>query len=44
MHNRENALLTQAVQIFVKEESAYSSTATDVWDVLRRMVEPMPME
>ncbi len=44
MHNRENAMLTQAIQILVREEAAYAGTTTEVWGLLARMVEPMPME
>jgi sorting nexin-8 len=44
MHNRENALLTQLVQSFAREERDYSHTVVANWESLAQAVESMPFE
>ncbi|KAI0034480.1 hypothetical protein K488DRAFT_45434 [Vararia minispora EC-137] len=44
LHNRENTLLTQAVQTFAREEAKYSDAVTQNWNALMEAVEPMPLE
>lgn len=44
LHNRENALLTQAVQAFAKEESAFTEEVLRVWESMTDSVSTMPLE
>ncbi|EIN05981.1 hypothetical protein PUNSTDRAFT_54291 [Punctularia strigosozonata HHB-11173 SS5] len=44
LHNRENTLLTQAVQLFTKEESEFSNEVAANWSNLREAVQDMPYE
>lgn len=44
LHNRENALLSQAIQVFAKEESAFAESALRVWESMTDSVVVMPME
>ncbi|KAH9888980.1 hypothetical protein C8Q73DRAFT_654734 [Cubamyces lactineus] len=44
LHNRENTLLTQAVQSFAREEHDFSEAAVANWASLMDAVEGMPLE
>lgn len=44
LHNRENALITQAVQAFAGEEQHFAEAVSANWASLRESVEPMPFE
>ncbi|KAI9063893.1 hypothetical protein FKP32DRAFT_1571236 [Trametes sanguinea] len=44
LHNRENTLLTQAVQSFAREEHDFSEAAVNNWASLMEAVEGMPFE
>ncbi|KZS94324.1 hypothetical protein SISNIDRAFT_409700 [Sistotremastrum niveocremeum HHB9708] len=44
LHNRENALLTQAVQLFAREEASFSKAFSSNWVSLTEGVENMPFE
>jgi len=44
LHNRENALLTQAIQTFAKEESAFGEESLRIWESMADSVAGMPME
>ena len=44
LHNRENALLTQAVQAFAGEEQHFAEGVAANWASLRDSVDPMPFE
>jgi sorting nexin-8 len=44
MHNRENALLTQLVQSFAREERDYAHSVVANWESLAQAVESMPFE
>lgn len=44
LHNRENTLITQAVQDFAREESAFSESLVSKWSSLADAVEQMPYE
>jgi sorting nexin-8 len=44
LHNRENALLSQAMQAFAKEESAFTEEVLRVWESMTESVVAMPME
>jgi sorting nexin-8 len=44
LHNRENALLTQAVQTFAGEEQVFAETILANWVSLGNAVESMPFE
>ena len=44
LHNRENALLTQVVQSFAREEQDYADAVTANWASLAQAVEGMPFE
>lgn len=44
LHNRENTLLTRAVQSFAREENDFSEAAVTNWASLVEAVENMPME
>jgi sorting nexin-8 len=44
LHNRENALLTQLVQSFAREERDYAHTVAANWASLAQAVESMPFE
>jgi sorting nexin-8 len=44
LHNRENALLTQAVKLFAKEERDFSEAVLANWTGLVEEVEAMPFE
>lgn len=44
LHNRENALLTQAVQNFAREEHEYAENVANNWMSLSEGVENMPYE
>lgn len=44
LHNRENALVTQAVRVFAMEESQFAETVTGNWTSLVGAVEEMPYE
>ncbi len=44
LHNRENTLLTRAVQSFAREENDFSEAAVRNWASLFEAVEGMPLE
>lgn len=44
LHNRENALLTQAVKKFAREEHEYAENVANNWESLSEAVEGMPFE
>ncbi|KAH9940909.1 uncharacterized protein BXZ73DRAFT_88587 [Epithele typhae] len=44
LHNRENALLTKAVQSFAREEHEFSELSVNNWSSLLGAVEGMPFE
>ena len=44
LHNRENALLTQAVQSFAREEHEHAENVANNWMSLSEGVENMPFE
>jgi len=44
LHNRENALLSQAVQNFAREEHEYAENVANNWESLVDAVEGMPFE
>ncbi|CCM01814.1 uncharacterized protein FIBRA_03882 [Fibroporia radiculosa] len=44
LHNRENALLTQAVKLFSRDESEFSESVMSNWSSLTEAVEGMPFE
>jgi len=44
LHNRENTLLTLAVQIFAREEQEYAENVANNWASLVEAVEGMPLE
>lgn len=44
LHNRENALLTEAVKNFAREEHAYAEHVANNWESLTEAVEDMPYE
>jgi sorting nexin-8 len=44
LHNRENTLLTQAVQLFSREERNYAQAVHANWVRLAEDVEGMPLE
>lgn len=44
LHNRENALLSQVVQAFAREEQMFVESVTANWVSLGRAVEGMPYE
>lgn len=44
LHNRENALLTQAVQSFASEEQTFAENTSINWVSLGHAVESMPFE
>jgi sorting nexin-8 len=44
LHNRENTLLTLAVQAFAREEHDYSEQVVNTWASLVEAVEGMPFE
>ncbi|OSD02930.1 hypothetical protein PYCCODRAFT_1434816 [Trametes coccinea BRFM310] len=44
LHNRENTLLTQAVQSFAREEHDFSEAAVSNWASLMEAVDGMPFE
>jgi sorting nexin-8 len=44
LHNRENALLTQAVQAFASEEQTFAENVSANWVSLANAVESMPFE
>jgi sorting nexin-8 len=44
LHNRENALLTQLVQSFAREERDYAQSVVGNWESLMQAVESMPFE
>ncbi|KAF8966276.1 hypothetical protein BDZ97DRAFT_1808557 [Flammula alnicola] len=44
LHNRENALLTQAVKNFAREEHEYAENVANNWESLSEAVEGMPFE
>ncbi|RPD76430.1 hypothetical protein L226DRAFT_484116 [Lentinus tigrinus ALCF2SS1-7] len=44
LHNRENTLLTQAVQAFARDEHDFSEAAVINWSSLLEAVEGMPLE
>jgi len=44
LHNRENALLSQAIQTFAKEESAFTEESLRIWESMTDSVIGMPME
>ncbi|THH05409.1 hypothetical protein EW145_g4817 [Phellinidium pouzarii] len=44
LHNRENALVTQAVRNFAQEESSFAETVANNWNSLSDAVENMPYE
>lgn len=44
LHNRENTLLSQAVQTFAREEHMYTESVLHNWASLCEAVESMPYE
>ncbi|KAF9482566.1 hypothetical protein BDN70DRAFT_801232 [Pholiota conissans] len=44
LHNRENALLTQAVKRYAREEHEYAENVANNWESLSEAVEGMPFE
>lgn len=44
LHNRENTLLTLAVQAFAKEEHEFAQRLANNWESLETVVEDMPIE
>ncbi|KAF4611281.1 hypothetical protein D9613_007057 [Agrocybe pediades] len=44
LHNRENALLTQAVKNYAREEHEYAENVANNWESLTEAVEDMPFE
>jgi sorting nexin-8 len=44
LHNRENALLTQLVQSFAREERDYAEAVAANWASVVQGVESMPFE
>ncbi len=44
MHNRENTLLTQVVQLFAREEQEYAEAVAANWASLAQAVDSMPFE
>ena len=44
LHNRENALVTQAVKDFAREESVFAEAIANNWQSLNDAVENMPYE
>ncbi|KAI0084454.1 hypothetical protein BDY19DRAFT_898512 [Irpex rosettiformis] len=44
LHNRENTLLTQAVQAFAREERDFSDSVASNWGRLAETIEDMPLE
>jgi sorting nexin-8 len=44
LHNRENTLLTQAVQAFAREQAHYADSVAQNWNALVEAVEGMPLE
>ena len=44
LHNRENALITQAVQNFAREEQSFADRVAKNWTLLGESVEGMPYE
>jgi len=44
LHNRENALLTQAVQSYAREEHEHAENVANNWMSLSEGVENMPYE
>jgi sorting nexin-8 len=44
LHNRENTLLTLAVQTFAREEQDYAERVANNWMSLVEAVENMPLE
>ncbi|KAF6761721.1 MVP1 domain-containing protein [Ephemerocybe angulata] len=44
LHNRENTLVTQAVQNFAREERHYSENVSHIWKALEEATENMPYE
>lgn len=44
LHNRENTLLTVAVQNFAREEQEFSESVSNNWISLGEAVENMPYE
>ena len=44
LHNRENTLLTQAIQTFAREERDHTEGVLSNWSQLASDVEDMPFE
>ena len=44
LHNRENTLITIAIQTFAREETAYAGTICQNWSAMVDDVENMPLE
>jgi sorting nexin-8 len=44
LHNRENTLLTQMIQMFSREEQAFAESVVDNWASLGEAVAGMPFE
>ena len=44
LHNRENTLLTQAIQAFASEEQTFVENVSANWVSLGHAVESMPFE
>ena len=44
LHNRESALLTQAVQAFAREERDFNEGVTANWGQLSNAIQDMPYE
>jgi sorting nexin-8 len=44
LHNRENALLSQIVQTFAREEQSFGENMANTWASLAEAVTDMPYE
>ncbi|KAF7308565.1 Sorting nexin [Mycena chlorophos] len=44
LHNRENALVSQMIQVFAREEEAFSQNVAQTWTSLNDAVEGLPFE
>lgn len=44
LHNRENTLISQAVQAFAREELDFSESAVTNWTAMVDVVDSMPYE
>jgi sorting nexin-8 len=44
LHNREHALVTQALQDFAREEQGFSKSVASIWTALSDELGNMPLE